>query len=165
MSRYPSPTEPTRSRSAPYPQFGWQGAVCQERQIFLQPAVTCGLNRQHFHTGPWLGRDWKKQKTKEQRCLNSSTNILSHLDKRHSRKTSIIAVQLLLQNTHSFSMHTHIQHPAVQPVSRARRGCIVVSSQTSTEFLMLEYQLWETKLSQAYFKPNLLFGIHVINYS
>lgn len=118
-----------------------------------------------FTQVPGLEETGRSKKTKEQRCLNSSTNILSHLDKRHSRKTSIIAVQLLLQNTHSFSMHTHIQHPAVQPVSRARRGCIVVSSQTSTEFLMLEYQLWERKLSQAYFKPNLLFGIHVINYS
>lgn len=64
VSRYPSPREPRRSRSAPYPQFSWQGAVCQESQIFLQPAVTCGLNGQHFHTGPWLGRDCKKQKNK-----------------------------------------------------------------------------------------------------
>lgn len=77
-----------------------------------------------FTQVPGLEETGRSKKTKEQRCLNSSANILSHLDKRHARKTSIIGVQLLLQNSHDCSMHTHIQHRSVQPVSRARRGCM-----------------------------------------
>lgn len=77
-----------------------------------------------FTQVPGLEETGRSKKTKEQRCLNSSANILSHLDKRHARKTSIIGVQLLLQNSHDYSMHTHIQHRSVQPVSRARRGCM-----------------------------------------
>lgn len=79
-----------------------------------------------FTQVPGLEETGRSKKT-EHRCLNSSTNILSCLDKRHARKTSITAVQLLLQNTHNSSMHTHIQHPSVQPVSRARRQHILLS--------------------------------------
>lgn len=68
-----------------------------------------------FTQVPGLEETGRSKKTKEQRSLNSSTNILSHLGKRHARKTIIIAVQLLLENTHNSSMHTHIQHLSVQP--------------------------------------------------
>lgn len=67
-----------------------------------------------FTQVPGLEETARSKKTKEQRFLNSSTKILSHLDKTRARKTSTIAVQLLLQNTHNSSMHTHIQHPSAQ---------------------------------------------------
>lgn len=69
MNTHHSPAETRSSINAPYPQFGWQGAVCEQSQILLQPAVTRGLNRQHFHTGPWLGRDWReKEKGKKKKA-------------------------------------------------------------------------------------------------
>lgn len=60
-----------------------------------------------FTQVPGLEETARSKKTKEQRFLNSSTKILSHLDKRRARKTSTIAVQLLLQNTQFFYAHTH----------------------------------------------------------